>query len=125
MKNKFYIQLAAVMGALAVAIGAFGAHALEPVLTRFDRIETFETGVKYHFYHALAIFLVGLVINFFGDQKLLKYSAGCFMAGILIFSGSLYLMSVTNITWLGAITPLGGLAFIAGWILLFIGVGKK
>lgn len=125
MKNISYIKLAAVLGALAVVIGAFGAHGLEPLLTKYNRLDTFETAVKYHFYHTFAIFLVGVVIAFGKDHKLLKYSAWSFMAGIIVFSGSLYILSLTNVTWLGAVTPLGGLAFIGGWILLFVGIGKN
>jgi|SRR5690554_1248481 len=125
MNNTYYIKVAAVLGALAVAIGAFGAHGLEPLLTKFNRLDTFETAVKYHFYHTLAIFLVGVVIGLGKDHKLLKYSAWSFVSGIIVFSGSLYVLSLTNVTWLGAVTPLGGLAFIAGWVLLGIGIGKK
>jgi uncharacterized membrane protein YgdD (TMEM256/DUF423 family) len=125
MKDTSYIKLAAVLGALAVAIGAFGAHGLEPLLETYNRVETFETAVKYHFYHTLAIFLVGILIATGHDHNWLKVSACCFMAGILVFSGSLYLLSVTNMTWLGAVTPIGGLGFIAGWIFLALGVGKK
>ena len=125
MKDTFYIKLAAVLGALAVGIGAFGAHGLEPVLQTYNRVETFETAVKYHFYHTLAILLVGMLIAFGKGNKLLRASVWCFLIGILIFSGSLYILSVTNITWLGAVTPIGGLAFIAGWILLAVGAGKK
>lgn len=125
MKDTFYIKLAAVLGALAVGIGAFGAHGLEPVLETYNRVETFETAVKYHFYHTLAILLVGILIAFGKGNKLLKASVWSFLVGILIFSGSLYILSVTNITWLGAVTPLGGLAFIAGWILLAVGTVTK
>ena len=125
MKDTFYIKLAAVLGALAVGIGAFGAHGLEPVLETYNRVDTFETAVKYHFYHTLAILLVGILLAFGQSHKLLKASVWCFLIGILIFSGSLYILSVTNITWLGAVTPIGGVAFIAGWILLAVGVGKK
>ena len=125
MKDTFYIKLAAILGALAVGIGAFGAHGLEPVLETYNRVETFETAVKYHFYHTLAILLVGILIAFGKGNKLLKASVWSFLVGILIFSGSLYILSVTNITWLGAVTPLGGLAFIAGWILLAVGTVTK
>lgn len=124
MQNTGFIKLAAVLGAVAVAIGAFGAHGLEAVLTRNGRIETFETAVKYHFYHALAILLVGIMLGFLQENKKLKASAYSFLAGIIVFSGSLYFLSLTNIRWLGAITPVGGLAFILGWILLFYGSGN-
>ncbi|MEX2592439.1 MAG: DUF423 domain-containing protein [Anditalea sp.] len=125
MKNTTYIKLAAILGALAVVIGAFGAHSLEPVLTKNDYLATFETAVKYQFYHTLAILLIGVLIGIYQKNKFLKYSAHSFLAGIIIFSGSLYVLSLTNLTWLGAITPIGGLAFILGWILLFVGVWKK
>lgn len=124
MKNIVYIKLAAVFGAFAVAIGAFGAHGLEAVLIENDRIQTFETGVQYHFYHTLAILLTGIIIALCNDNKFLRYSVFSFMGGIVVFSGSLYILSLTNVTWLGAITPIGGTAFILGWILLFVGIGK-
>ena len=125
MKNTRYIKLAAVLGFLAVAIGAFGAHGLEPILTKYSRLETFETAVKYHFYHTFAILIVGVLLTIDQKNKNLVYSVYSFLAGIVIFSGSLYFMSLTNITWLGAVTPLGGLAFMVGWIFLFIGVKKR
>lgn len=124
MKNTFYIKLAAVLGGLAVAIGAFGAHGLEAILMEHGRVDTFETAVKYHFYHTLAIFLTGILMSV-RDQKMYKYSANAFLVGIMIFSGSLYTLSLTNLSWLGAVTPFGGLAFIIGWVLLFVGAGKK
>lgn len=125
MKNTRYIKLAAVLGFLAVAIGAFGAHGLEPILTKYSRLETFETAVKYHFYHTFAILIVGVLLTVEQENKKLVYSVYSFLAGIVIFSGSLYFMSLTNITWLGAVTPLGGLAFMLGWIFLFPGVKKR
>jgi uncharacterized membrane protein YgdD (TMEM256/DUF423 family) len=114
-----YIQLAAVMGALAVAIGAFGAHGLEPILQKFGRIDTFETAVKYHFYHTLAIFLAAILLQIHPERTLIKRSIWSFFMGIIIFCGTLYTLALTGINWLGAITPLGGVAFILGWILLF------
>lgn len=123
MTAKTIIILASVLGALSVGIGAFGAHGLEATLTANGRLDTFETAVKYQFYHTLALLLVGiLLLNI--DSQMLGYAAWCFVLGIVIFSGSLYTLSLTNITWLGAITPLGGLAFIAGWVLLALGASK-
>jgi uncharacterized membrane protein YgdD (TMEM256/DUF423 family) len=119
-----YIQIAAISGAAAVAIGAFGAHGLEPILESNGRIETFETAVKYHFYHALAILVVSIWHRFEPGIKILPKAMWSFLIGILIFSGSLYVLSLTGITWLGAITPLGGVAFIVGWLMLFW-AGKK
>ncbi|GGZ27563.1 membrane protein [Echinicola pacifica] len=119
------IKLAAALGGLTVAVGAFGAHGLAAILEEHGRTATFETAVKYQFYHVLAIFLVGLLQAKVPENKLLNGSIYAFMLGILIFSGSLYILSLTGITWLGAITPLGGLAFIAGWIMVFFGAKHK
>ena len=118
MTGKKIIQLAAILGACAVGIGAFGAHGLKEILTETGRSETFETGVKYHFYHAIAILLIGILALVKPEWKKLDLAAILMAVGILIFSGSLYVLSLTGITWLGAITPLGGVAFIAGWILV-------
>ena len=122
--NSNYIKLAALLGAAAVAIGAFGAHGLESILEANQRADTFETAVKYHFYHALAMLAVGIWYRFEPTNKQLKFSLISFVIGILIFSGSLYILSLTGITWLGAITPLGGVSFIIGWIFIFIGAKK-
>ena len=125
MTGKQIIKLAAILGALAVGIGAFGAHGLKAVLAETGRVDTFETGVKYHFYHSLSIFLIGILALIKPDWKQLRTAAILMAVGILIFSGSLYMLSLTGITWLGAITPLGGVAFIAGWVLVFIAASKK
>lgn len=116
MTGKQIIQSAAIFGAVAVGIGAFGAHGLKAILEETGRIETFETAVKYHFYHSLGLFLIGILALVKPDWKGFSFSAICMMIGILIFSGSLYVLSLTGITWLGAITPLGGVAFILGWL---------
>jgi uncharacterized membrane protein YgdD (TMEM256/DUF423 family) len=120
MKSNTHIQIAAVLGALAVGIGAFGAHGLADILASHGRAETFETAVKYHFYHTLAILAVAILSIKFPDNKNLNRAGILFLIGILIFSGSLYILSLSGITWLGAITPLGGVAFILGWIFLFL-----
>lgn len=124
MKNQLFISIAAIMGALAVGIGAFGAHGLKAVLEATDRTETFETAVKYHFYHALVLLVLAIWMRK-EALKPLKLSFYFFVAGIFIFSGSLYVLSLTGITWLGAITPLGGLAFIIGWLSLAFSTRKK
>jgi len=117
MKNvKTILVLGTVLSGLAVAIGAFGAHALEPLLEQNQRADTFETASKYHFYHALGILLLGAFANRF-SPVLLKRAAWLMAAGVLVFSGSLYLLSVTNIGWLGAITPVGGVLFIVAWAM--------
>ncbi len=125
MNGKQIIQSAAIFGMLAVGIGAFGAHGLKDILAETGRAETFETAVKYHFYHSLAIFLIGILALVKPTWKNLSTAAILMIVGILIFSGSLYFLSLTGITWLGAITPLGGVAFIAAWILVFLAASNK
>lgn len=115
--NRTFLAVAAVLGFLAVAIGAFGAHGLKPHLTQ-EAMGWFETGSRYHFYHSLAILAVALLAK--GDSKLWSYTGWAFLLGILLFSGSLYVMAVTGIKVLGAVTPVGGLAFLAGWGMLAV-----
>ena len=123
MTAKGILIAAGLLGLLSVAIGAFGAHGLEKTLTANGRVDTFETAVKYQFYHTLALFLLGLLmINF--QHAYFSYAAYAFIIGIVVFSGSLYTLSLTNISILGAITPIGGLAFIIGWGMFILGVSK-
>ena len=122
--QKFVLMAAAGLGALSVMIGAFGAHALQATLEAQNRMATFETAVKYQFYHTLALFLIGLLMSRLQD-KLLDYAAFSMLGGILIFSGSLYILCLSGLRWLGAVTPLGGLLFIIGWVLLLIAVAKS
>lgn len=112
-------MIAGLSGAFAVGLGAFGAHGLADVLAKTERTATFETAVSYHFYHTLALALVGLLSLVKPEWKSLKFVTWSFALGILIFSGSLYLLSLSGITWWGAITPLGGVGFILGWLGLF------
>jgi len=121
--SKTIIMTASVLLALAVAIGAFGAHGLKSYVSA-EMLQTWKTGVEYHFYHALGVLLVG-VLAVSMPSVYLKWSAILLTAGIILFSGSLYVLAVSGIKWLGAVTPLGGLSFIAGWILLFLSVWKK
>lgn len=114
---------AAILLILAVAIGAFGAHALKPKLAE-DLMHVYKTGVEYHFYHALGLLLIG-ILSVYWPGETLYWSAFFLTLGILLFSGSLYLMAVTGIRWLGAVTPFGGLSFIAGWVLLLIAAWKR
>lgn len=124
MTAKTVLIIAGILGALSVGIGAFGAHGLEATLTANGRLETFETAVKYQFYHTFALLLLGiLMLNM--ESGYFNYASICFIIGIAIFSGSLYTLSLTNMTWLGAITPIGGLALILGWIFLILGVSKS
>lgn len=113
-----FLSIAAVMGGLGVAGGAFAAHALKSHLSE-KSLDIFETGVRYQMYHALALLLVALLLTRAETPATaLVVSGWSFIAGVLIFSGSLYALSFTEIKWLGAITPLGGVAFIIGWICL-------
>ncbi len=102
---------------LAVAMGAFGAHALKSRLDAYA-LGVYETAVHYQFYHSLALLAVGVIALSQPQAALLKTSGWLFILGILVFSGSLYLLSLTGVRWLGAVTPLGGLAFIGGWACL-------
>ncbi|WP_158861037.1 DUF423 domain-containing protein [Lunatibacter salilacus] len=124
MKTKHIIQTAAVSGALAVILGAFGAHGLEPILEKTGRLATYETAVSYHFYHSLALLMLGILSANFPQSNAFKQGAWFFIAGIIVFSGSLYVLSITGVTILGAVTPFGGVAFILGWAWLFWGAAK-
>ncbi|WP_193556973.1 DUF423 domain-containing protein [Salicibibacter halophilus] len=120
---KTLLAIGAAMGALAVAIGAFGAHGLEGRVSE-RMLENYQTGVQYHMFHALGIIAVGLTATVIGGSALLGWAGGLMLFGTIVFSGSLYTMALTGMTWLGAITPIGGVAFITGWILLMIAAFK-
>lgn len=124
MNQRITLTTGAVLAGLAVAIGAFGAHALRPLLEEHARTATFELAVRYQFYHAFAILFSGVLMFNFPSRHVGR-AAVCFAAGIVIFSGSLYTLSLTGIRALGAITPIGGLLFIAGWLLLLLGINSK
>lgn len=124
MDQRKTLLTAVIFGGLAVAIGAFGAHALKPVLEQNARTETFELAVRYQFYHSFALLFAGALMHQFPSRHIGR-AALCFAVGIVIFSGSLYILSLSGIRMLGAITPLGGVLFIAGWMLLFLGINEK
>jgi uncharacterized membrane protein YgdD (TMEM256/DUF423 family) len=114
MSTTTAVRIAAILGLLAVALGAFGAHSLKDLLARNQTAAIWEKAVFYHFIHAVMLYILA---------SRTPLSAGpyfCFLAGVLIFSGSLYVLAVTNIKVLGAITPIGGVSFIAGWLCLAI-----
>jgi len=113
------IQVSALSGFLAVALGAFGAHGLKNKLSA-PMMDVYQTAVQYQFVHTLALLTVGILFLRFPEQKLLGFSAMAFTFGIVVFSGSLYVLSLSGIKWLGAITPIGGLGFLAAWLLLFV-----
>ncbi|MDX1545902.1 MAG: DUF423 domain-containing protein [Rhodothermales bacterium] len=117
---RLFFVIGAVAAGLGVALGAFGAHGLAGRVTP-ERLETFRTGVLYHLVHALALLAVAWAAAQWGTWQV-AWAGYLFAAGILIFSGSLYLLVLTDTPWLGAVTPLGGLAFLAGWGLLAWGV---
>ena len=114
---KLFITIGSLSGMLAVIFGAFGAHALRSRLDDYA-MGVFETAVQYHFYHSLALLAVGVVALTQPQTIMLKSSGWLFLIGILVFSGSLYILSISGLRWLGAVTPLGGLAFIGGWACL-------
>lgn len=126
--NKKFLIIAALLGALSVALGAFAVHQLKAVVSA-DILQIFETAVKYQMYHALALLATGILLQQF-PVKQLKWAANLFIAGVILFSGSLYLLCYIKhqqiaATWVGVITPFGGFCFIAGWILLAVGAGRK
>jgi uncharacterized membrane protein YgdD (TMEM256/DUF423 family) len=116
--DKTLLLVGAVAGFLAVALGAFGAHGLRSRLSP-DMLAVFETGVRYHMYHTLAILVVALMLARI-DGWMIRAAGWAFTVGIVLFSGSLYLLALTGVTVLGAITPIGGLAFLLGWGLLAV-----
>lgn len=121
--SKQILMTASILLAFAVALGAFGAHGLKAHLST-EMLQTYKTGVEYHFYHALGLLLIG-VLSISYPSSLLNWSAILLVFGIVLFSGSLYVLAISGIKWIGAITPLGGLSFIAGWIFLLVAVWKK
>ena len=118
MTNTLAIRIAAILGFLAVALGAFGAHGLKDVLTQNNTAAIWEKAVLYHFIHAVMLFVLAQ------RQPVPMGPWLSFLAGITIFSGSLYVLAVTNIRWLGAITPIGGASFLVGWVTLAVSAGK-
>ncbi len=114
MTNSQATRIAAVLGFLAVALGAFGAHGLKPVLEQNQTTAIWEKAVFYQFVHVIMLFVLA------GRTPLRIGPWFSFLIGIIIFSGSLYLLAITNVKWLGAITPIGGLSFLAGWLWLAI-----
>ncbi len=114
---RFFLTFGAALAGIAVAAGAFGAHALRARLSPGD-LAIFETAVRYQMYHALALLAVAWASTLVPDVAFVRWAGLCFIAGVLIFSGSLYLLVLTDTRWLGAITPIGGVALIGGWICL-------
>jgi uncharacterized membrane protein YgdD (TMEM256/DUF423 family) len=115
---KLFIILGSLNAFLCVVLGAFGAHGLKKKLSP-EMLDIFQTGVQYHMYHAIGLILVGMLAQWLSPSTL-GWAGWTFMIGIVFFSGSLYVLSISGIKWLGAITPLGGLAFLLGWLFIII-----
>ena len=127
--HKNYLSLAALIGAITVAIGAFGAHGLQRITSDPAIIQSYQTAVHYQMIHVLALLGVGVLFQQF-SPALLQWAANLFLAGIFLFSGSIYILTYLKINgmstkWIGPVTPLGGILFIAGWVFVFLAVQKK
>ncbi len=126
--QKIFLTYGSIFGILGVILGAMGAHALKSQLSS-EQLVSYETGVKFQMYHAIALILIALLIDKL-DNKSLRYSGYFFIAGVFLFSGSVYLLSLKNVlgienwTFLGPITPFGGVCFIIGWIFILIAAIK-
>lgn len=120
---KIFLFLGGANAALVVILGAFGAHALKTRLTS-DMMAIYHTAIQYHLFHALGLIAIGLLAAWWPSSGYLKWAGWIMLAGVVLFSGSLYVLSLSGMRWLGAITPLGGVAFIAAWVLLCIAVLK-
>jgi uncharacterized membrane protein YgdD (TMEM256/DUF423 family) len=120
---KWMIVLGSLNAFLSVALGAFGAHGLKSKLAT-DMMAIYETGVQYHMVHSLGLLLIGILLRTAPQSNLLNWSGLLLLAGIVIFSGSLYALSITGIRGFGAITPIGGLSFLLGWVLLAVAAIK-
>lgn len=121
---KVFVVLGSIGALLSVALGAFGAHGLKNILSP-QMLANYQTGVQYQMMHALGLICIGIITKWLGPSTILHSAGWLLLAGIIIFSGSLYILSITGITKFGAITPIGGVAFILGWLCLIIAVWKS
>ena len=127
--NKSFLSIASLLGALSVALGAFAAHKLKEMVSA-DDVAIFDTGVRYQFYHVFALFIVAMLSEKFNNRWMTR-AGNCFIAGIVLFSGSLYVMTALKAAETGGlrvaaiITPIGGVFFILGWIFLWLGINKR
>lgn len=121
--QNFFFSIGCISAALGVAAGAFGAHGLKATLSP-EMLSAYETAVRYQMYHAFGLIVVGWAVSRSNDSKV-RIAGWCFVFGTLLFSGSLYALTLSDIRWLGAITPLGGVAFIAGWLALAFSVLQR
>ena len=118
--KKTILYIACLLGVLSIILGAFGAHLLEDYLT-LERLQVFETGVRYQFYHVFFLIALGLIFDKF-SQKFIKYAFYFCVLGVSLFSGSLYILCFTNNSLFGAITPIGGISFIIAWFCFFLAI---
>ena len=121
---KLFLILGGINAALVVMLGAFGAHGLKTKISA-EMLAVYQTGVHYHLFHALGLLVVGLVATQMADSVYLNWSGWLMLVGIILFSGSLYVLSVSGLRWLGMVTPFGGVAFIAAWIVFVIAIAKS
>lgn len=121
---KVFLILGGFNAALVVLLGAFGAHGLKARMTA-EMLAVYQTGVHYHLFHALGLIAVGLVATQISDSAYLRWSGWLMLVGIILFSGSLYALSVSGLRWLGMVTPFGGMSFIAAWILFVVAMVKS
>jgi len=121
---KLFLILGGINAALVVMLGAFGAHGLKARMTA-EMLAVYQTGVHYHLFHALGLLAVGIVALHIVDSVYLKWAGWLMLVGIILFSGSLYVLSLSGLRWLGMVTPFGGLAFIAAWIVFVIAIAKS
>jgi uncharacterized membrane protein YgdD (TMEM256/DUF423 family) len=127
--NRNFFSIAALLGALSVALGAFAAHSLRS-MANADTVAIFETGVRYQFYHTFALFIVAFLVEKV-NNKWMIWAGNCFIMGVILFCGSLYALTAlaiaenTHKTLVGIATPIGGIFFILGWIFLYIGITKR
>ncbi len=127
--NRNFLSVAALLGALSVALGAFAAHKLKEIVSP-EAVTVFETGVRYQFYHVFALLIVALLSGKF-NNKWMIWAGNCFITGIVFFSGSLYVLTAmkateyTGMKYIGIVTPIGGLFFIAGWLMLYMGISRE
>ncbi|HKM56870.1 MAG TPA: DUF423 domain-containing protein [Isosphaeraceae bacterium] len=125
MKDGTWLQVGAVWGFLAVTTGAFGAHGLKDRLAELDQTANFHTAAQYHMYCALALLVVGLLAQSGRSHPAVNVAGWAFLIGSVIFSGSLYLLAVTGLRWLGGITPIGGAAILVGWAALAVAAATR
>lgn len=127
--HKNFLGIAAVLGAITVAIGAFGAHGLQRITSDPGILHSYQTAVQYQMVHVLGLLAVGILFERFADYWL-NWTAGLFLAGVFLFSGSIYIITYLKIkgmstSWIGPVTPIGGLLFITGWLTLLLAVQRK